>query len=191
MRFDESHRAELLLLARESIVTGLRERRATPCPQPYSPHLEIPRASFITLRIGPALRGCTGAIEARRPIAEDVWDHAWSSAFRDPRFPPLTFEEYPRCSIHISVLSDLERVPVASELELISVLRPGIDGLLLRSGPRQSTFLPAVWKQVRHPVDFVHQLKLKAGWPADYWSPQMEVFRYTTESFGEGEQDQE
>ncbi|MFL6548361.1 MAG: AmmeMemoRadiSam system protein A [Povalibacter sp.] len=192
MSFNSAQRLELLQLARGSIVSGLRERRRTPAPQHYSAGLEIRRASFVTLRIGPALRGCCGAIEAREPIAEDVWRNAWASAFNDPRFPPLTFDEYARCTVSISVLSELEPVPVANENELLQQLRPGLDGLLLRAHTGQATFLPAVWKQLRDPVEFVHQLKMKAGWPADYWSADMQVYRYTTESFGEsGEEDSE
>ncbi len=185
MSFSDAQRKELLSLARESIVTGLRERRHLPCPQSYSPDLEIRRACFITLRIGSALRGCTGAIEAHRPIAEDVWHKAWSSAFNDPRFPPLSYAEYAQCSVHISVLSELEPMHIGSEAALVRELTPGTDGLLLRSGARQSTFLPTVWEQLRDPAEFVQQLKLKAGWPVAHWPQDIEALRYTTESFGE------
>jgi hypothetical protein len=34
-------------------------------------------------------------------------------------------------------------------------------------------------------VQFVRQLKMKAGWPATYWSSAVRCSRYTTESFGE------
>jgi AmmeMemoRadiSam system protein A len=188
--FNPQQRSELLSLARESIVSGLREHRRTPCPQNYSPGLEVHRACFVTLRIAGELRGCTGALEARQAIAEDVWHNAWSSAFGDPRFPPLTFAEYERCSLHISVLSELERVPVTSDAELLATLRPGIDGILFRASAGQATFLPAVWKQLPAPTDFVRHLKFKAGWSATLWPQDLQVYRYTTESFGEsGEED--
>ena len=47
----------------------------------------------------------------------------------------------------------------------------------------RTTFLPAVWEQIPDPYRFIRQLKLKAGWPADFWSPQLRVFRYRAESF--------
>jgi hypothetical protein len=34
------------------------------------------------------------------------------------------------------------------------------------------------------PLDFVRHLKVKAGWSPAFWSPQIEVWRYQTESFG-------
>jgi AmmeMemoRadiSam system protein A len=185
MSFDSAQRLELLHLARDSIVSGLRERRRTPCIHTYSSRLEVPRASFVTLRVGAQLRGCCGSIDARRPIAEDVWVNAWSSAFNDPRFAPLTFSEYPSCSVHISVLSELEPIAIASEQALVAALQRQVDGLLLREGARQATFLPAVWDQITDPSAFVRQLKEKAGWPATYWSADIEAYRYTTESFGD------
>jgi uncharacterized protein len=64
-------------------------------------------------------------------------------------------------------------------------LRPSLDGLILEHGAARATFLPAVWEQIERPAEFVRQLKLKAGWPTDFWSAQMRVYRYTTQSFGE------
>ena len=57
-------------------------------------------------------------------------------------------------------------------------------GQLLEAGAtHRSTFLPSVWDTLGDPVDFLAQLKRKAGLPADYWSPDVCVSRYTTESF--------
>jgi uncharacterized protein len=188
--FNLNQRQELMALARESILGGLREHRRISIPQ-YSPSLEVHRASFVTLRMGRELRGCTGALKATQPLAEDVWRNAWTTAFGDPRFPPLTFDEYPQCSIHISVLSDLEPMPVTSESELLGALRPGIDGIVFHAAAGQSTFLPAVWKQLPDPAEFVRHLKLKAGWAATYWPSDLQVYRYTTESFGEAGEDED
>jgi AmmeMemoRadiSam system protein A len=154
-------------------------------PDVTSPALQLPRATFVTLRLGDVLRGCCGSIEARTSLAEDVWRNAWASAFADPRFPPLTAVEYAQIDLHVSVLSPLERVPVTSERELLSILRPHIDGVLLQLGAARATFLPAVWESLPDPAEFVEQLKLKAGWRSDFWSPQIEAWRYQTESFGE------
>ena len=54
----------------------------------------------------------------------------------------------------------------------------------LRDNGRQSTLLPSVWSQITDPLTFVRQLKMKAGLPADHWSPTLEAYRYGTESFG-------
>jgi AMMECR1 domain-containing protein len=40
-------------------------------------------------------------------------------------------------------------------------------------------FLPAVWEQLADPVEFVRQLKRKAGLSPDHWSANTRVFRFT------------
>jgi AmmeMemoRadiSam system protein A len=185
MTIDPAARNELLALARTSIEHGLSEGRQGPAPDVATPVLNDRRATFVTLRARDDLRGCCGSIEPRFALAEDVWRNAWASAFADPRFPPLVAEEYPLLDFHISVLSPLERMSVWNETELLSAMRPGIDGLLLQLGAARATFLPAVWENLADPIQFVRHLKLKAGWNPDFWSPQIEVWRYQTESFGE------
>lgn len=186
MPFEATHRRQLLTLARQSIQLGLAEGRLSPYPRPeLPPELGELRSTFVTLRIEGALRGCCGSIESQRPLAEDLWRNAWASAFSDPRFPSLTPQEYPGVDVHVSVLTQLEPLPVNSEAQLLQALRPGIDGLLLRLQGSQVTFLPAVWQQLPSSQEFLRQLKLKAGWPAEFWSPEIESYRYATESFGE------
>ncbi len=84
---------------------------------------------------------------------------------------------------HISVLGPAEPLSFTDEADLIRRLRPGIDGLILRAGRQQGTFLPSVWDSLPQPQDFLRQLKRKAGLPEDYWSDGIQVWRYETESF--------
>ena len=149
----------------------------------YEIELRQVRASFVTLRLEETLRGCMGTSHPVRALVEDVAHNAYSAAFLDPRFSPLTAEELPRLAIHISVLSPLERLSCPSEGDLLAVVRPGLDGLLLREGSRSGTLLPSVWETLAEPHVFLRELKVKAGFRADYWSENIEVFRYTTESF--------
>lgn len=183
---DLSQRQILLTLARQSILAGLREQRCTSCADfNRDDVLTAPHASFVTLRRQGALRGCCGTLEPQGTLAEGVWRNAWSSAFSDPRFARLQAAEYPDLDVHISILSPLEPLPVLTAEELLQTIRPGIDGLLLRTASAQATFLPAVWEQLPQPQEFLRQLKAKAGWPADFWSGDLRAWRYTTESFGE------
>jgi uncharacterized protein len=183
--YDEPRRRQLLALAAESIRRGLAPPAPwEPDPALYPTDLSQPRASFVTLEIGAALRGCIGTLEAHRPLLLDVAHNAYAAAFQDPRFAPLRPDEYPRLSLHVSILSLPEPVAFGSESELIAKLRPGIDGLILREGRHRGTFLPSVWEQLPDPEDFLKHLKRKAGLPASHWSAQIEIQRYTTESFG-------
>jgi AmmeMemoRadiSam system protein A len=179
-------RRELLALARASIDAALPHGVMTaPPPLPLTPALAALRASFVTLRIDHELRGCCGTIEPQRSLAEDVWRNAWASAFADPRFPPLTLAEWPRVDVHVSVLTPPAPMGVSDELDLLRQLRPRIDGLVLELDGARATFLPAVWDQIEDPERFVQQLKMKAGWPPEFWSSAIRVSRYQAEDFGE------
>lgn len=173
----------LLEVARGSIETGLSE--GTPLsvdPALYPPPLRIPRATFVTLRLAGALRGCVGGLEPRLPLVIDVAQSAFNAAFRDQRLPSVTASELAELDVHISVLGPLEPLPAESEQSLIAGLRPMIDGLVLREGSARSTFLPAVWESLPDPAAFLAELKQKAGLPVAYWSATLTFHRYTVET---------
>ncbi len=143
------------------------------------------RACFVTLKIGDQLRGCRGSLRPSRALVADVADHAWRSAFDDPRFSPLKADEVERLSYHVSILSTARRIPCVSEDELVRAIRPDVDGIILRDGDKRGVLLPSVWEQIHDPKIFIRQLKLKAGLAANHWSPTLEAFRFVTESFGD------
>jgi len=172
-------RKTLLDLARTSIEHGLCGEQLKVDVAQHSLALGAPGASFVTLKIAEALRGCIGSLEHERALAIDVAANAFAAAFRDPRFPALTQQEFNVVSIHISLLSTTEPVDFDSEADLLQQLRPGVDGIVLHEGWRRATFLPVVWEQLPDPVDFLQHLKRKAGLAPDYWSPQITIERYT------------
>ncbi len=177
-------RNRLLDIALHSIKHGLEHGRPFAVElDPLSQPLREKGASFVTLECHGRLRGCIGTLEAHQPLATDVADNAFQSAFCDPRFPPLDKSELPGLDIHISVLSNPEPMHFTSEEDFISQLRPGVDGVILQEGRRRGTFLPAVWEDLPNPEDFARHLKLKAGLPPDYWSETIRAYRYTAEYF--------
>jgi AMMECR1 domain-containing protein len=72
---------------------------------------------------------------------------------------------------------------VGSREELLTTLRPGVDGLLLEDPPHRATFLPQVWDSLRKPEDFLEELFLKAGLRRDHWSDTLSFYRYGVEGF--------
>ncbi|MFO1372215.1 MAG: AmmeMemoRadiSam system protein A [Candidatus Competibacteraceae bacterium] len=181
-------RATLLEVARASIRHGLQQRRALAVdPQGYPETLQPLRATFVTLEISSLLRGCIGALLAYQPLVQDVAAHAFAAAFEDPRFPELQPEEFPQLAVYISVLSSPEPIQFGSEEELLTQLRPDVDGLILHYRGHRATFLPAVWESLSDAYVFLAQLKRKAGLPLDFWSPEIQVERYTTEYFGDAD----
>lgn len=181
-------RRTLLQVARQSIHHGLdHDRPLEVDPAAFAAALRPLRATFVTLERQGQLRGCVGALEARSPLVADVAEHAFSAAFQDPRFGRLAAAELAGLALHISVLSPRQPMAFQSEEDLLAQLRPGIDGLVLEYGQRRATFLPAVWETLPDPYLFLVQLKYKAGLPLDFWSAELRVERYTTESFGDDE----
>lgn len=181
---DDTLGHSLLSLARQAIATRLGQ----PVPMVADlPALHRPGASFVTLTLGGALRGCIGSLTARRGLGEDVRENALAAAFEDPRFPPVEADEWPRLRVEVSLLSSSEPMPTASEAETLAQLRPGIDGVIFECQGHRATFLPQVWEQLPQPADFMAQLKRKAGLPSDFWSPAVRLSRYTVRKWQEAE----
>jgi AmmeMemoRadiSam system protein A len=177
-----SPEAEGLLfeLAAAAIRRGLDgERFVTPDVESLPAELREPAAVFVTLEVRGQLNGCIGSMEADDPLGVAVARRAYDSAFHDPRLPRLTWRDYGDLSIEISILSPMQPLDVASEEELLSALRPGVDGLLIESGWNRGTFLPAVWDDVLDAPTFLAHLYAKAGLPG--WVPGLCVWRYQTE----------
>jgi len=186
MKLDADQRSLLLRIARSSLESGLRHGHAGyPEPGSLPESLRQPGACFVTLHKQGRLRGCIGSLEAREPMAQAVAGSAFAAGFQDPRFPPLSADELTLLDLEISILSPLQELDVSSEQDLLERLRPGIDGLLLDEGRRHAVYLPSVWTQLPEPAQFVEQLKLKGGWPADYWSQSMRVRCFQTETVQE------
>jgi len=180
---DTFNGAVLPAMARSAIAAhlGLSERQ----PVPDAAWLHQNGACFVTLHKHGVLRGCIGSLVAYRPLGEDVVANAIAAAFHDPRFPPLSSDEFGEIDIEISLLSRPEPVRVADEAALITQLRPGVDGVILEYGAHRSTFLPQVWEQLPEPALFLAHLKQKGGLPADFWHPEMRVSRYTVQAYHE------
>ena len=176
----------LLQLAKNSIRHGLESGEMLELnAEDFEGSLQQPRASFVTLRINAALRGCMGSLEATVALAADVTQNAFKSAFKDPRFPPLTSAEVVSLHMDIAVLTSAEPIECDSEKELVQQLRPGVDGVTLMEGTQRSTLIPAAWSHFTSNKQLVQQLKIKAGLPVDYWSETIRFERYQAESFGE------
>ena len=169
----------LLELARNSISEGCRTGIAPRVDLAQIPDsLRIHCATFVTLKKQGELRGCIGSLKPQRTLAEDVVHNAYASAFSDSRFYPVKTEELSDIQIEISVLSPMEAMAVASEEELLSAIKPNIDGLLIQNNYHSATFLPQVWEQLPDPVEFLLHLKQKAGLPSHEWPDDMNCFRY-------------
>lgn len=186
----KEHGGALLKIAAASIGNGMTKASPLiPGLETLPPALAADGACFVTLKLDGELRGCIGTVEARRPLAQDVAENAFASAFRDPRFPPVTPGEMTLLEVSISVLGPPAPMTVGGEEDLLAQLRPGIDGLIIEDRGRRALFLPSVWKQLPDPRRFLDHLKAKAGMPAGAMTKNLQAWRFITAEVSVGGED--
>lgn len=177
----------LLRLARQALELGVRGEKLPPLGwESLSPTLRADGASFVTLTEGGNLRGCIGALEAYRPLAEDVREHAIAAALNDYRFPPVQTAELGAIQVEVSRLTAPVPLAYSSPEDLPAKLRPGVDGVVLRDGSRRATFLPQVWEKLPNAKEFLDNLCYKMGAAPDLWRrKRLNVLVYQVEEFHE------
>ena len=185
-RLSAVDRRALLGLARQAIETGLDTGRRTRIDLADWPGpLREPGAAFVTLRSSDGeLLGCIGSLQARQPLVDDIAEHAFDAAFRDPRFPPLTREWASGMVIDVSVLTAPEPFPCSSYAQLLAEVPVG-SGVTVTSGRHRATFLPAVWAQLPEPATFLAALWRKAGLQPGDWPAGTRIEVYDSEEFAE------
>lgn len=178
---------QLLHLARQSLESCVRGEKQSPLDlQAFPARLRNQGASFVTLTIDGKLRGCIGALDAYQSLVEDVREHAIAAALRDFRFPDVEPGELSQIEIEISCLTPPVPLEYSNPEDLLSKLRPGIDGVLISDGSRRATFLPQVWKKVPDPVEFLESLCYKMGAESDLWRKKhLDISVYQVEEFHE------
>lgn len=184
-------RAFLLNLARETLRANLSGE-----PEPLideaslSDGLRVRAACFVTLQKSGLLRGCMlDSFTPHESIARNVASNVLLAAQRDPRFPAVRLAELGDIEIEISVLGQPYPVTYRTPDELLSLLRPGIDGVTLTTQYGTSTYLPQVWEQLTDPDTFLSELCRKHGAPGDCWRTKelLRVEIYQVNHFGESD----
>lgn len=177
----------LLKIARDAIEETFKKECVIDRDSLVADHPELleKRATFVTLTINGELRGCIGSVEPHRALIDDLISNAGSAAFRDPRFTPLTKEEYLRSSVEISLLTPPQPLPYSDSDDLKSKIRLGEDGVILKKGSYQATFLPQVWEQLPTFELFFSHLGQKAGIGNDVLQMHPDILTYRVEHFAE------
>ena len=180
----------LLELARNAIAAEL-ELTKEKIERPKISETELlneKRGVFVTLEIDGSLRGCIGNIMPVYPLENAVKQNAVHAAFEDPRFQPLDFEEFKDVEIEISVLSVPKKLEYKNAEDLLKRLEPLRDGVVIKKGYYDATYLPQVWTDLADKKQFLSSLCMKAGLPQDEWQKgELEVLTYRAEVFKEAD----
>ncbi|MFA6190742.1 MAG: AmmeMemoRadiSam system protein A [Sulfurimonas sp.] len=145
------------------------------------PFLKKHGAVFVTLNYDNQLRGCIGSIAPYRTLLDDVLHNAVSAAFGDPRFTPLSSRELENLTLEVSVLSEPTILEYKDYDDLLKKVKPFVDGLILKHGSYQGTFLPQVWEQLPRPEQFLEHLSMKAGANPSIYALHPTIYRYEVE----------
>jgi uncharacterized protein len=159
----EEEKQYLKGVARLSIEVALKGEELI-LPEPVTPRMTDRLGAFVTIKMRGCLRGCIGHIIGDQPLNRTVAAMARCAALEDPRFAPLTFQEFAESQIEISILSQFEKVEDPEKIE------PGRHGLMVQKGFHSGLLLPQVaveWGWDRE--TFLAQTCRKAGLPADAW----------------------
>ncbi|MCG8570566.1 MAG: AmmeMemoRadiSam system protein A [Spirochaetes bacterium] len=160
----------LLSLARKTIEKREKEIWLTSEEIEKLPNLfKEKRGCFVTLQKKSNLRGCIGYILPIAPLYQAVIENAYNAAFSDPRFPPVNPEEIHDLHIEISVLTVPQVLEYTDKDDLLTKINAGSDGIILRKGFQNATFLPQVWDQLPDKEKFLSHLAMKAGLAPDEW----------------------
>jgi AmmeMemoRadiSam system protein A len=142
------------------------------------PNLTKLGATFVTLTKDGELRGCIGSLVPRVSLYEDLKSNALKAAFEDPRFEPLTKEEFTQIKIEISIIGPTKHIVYNGFEDLRTKITPFEDGVILRLGQNQGTFLPQVWEQLPDFDSFMVHLFHKAGLDPAKVEEAPEIFTY-------------
>ena len=160
----------LLKLARNTIETYLKTGKKPNVDETkLTPTLKKVQGCFTTLNKNHDLRGCIGHILPQEELYKCVMDNAISAAVSDPRFNQVGYNELKDIKIEISVLTVPKKLKFSSGEDLKNKLRPMIDGVVLKKGWHQSTYLPQVWEQLPNKEEFLSSLCVKGGMDSNCW----------------------
>jgi AmmeMemoRadiSam system protein A len=174
----ELEKKELHKIAR-SVIQAKTRGEPVPYFTPATERLNEKRGAFVCIYKKGMLRGCIGTLEARDPMYKAVQEMAEASAFRDPRFRPVTEDELPYLEIEISILTPFRQIKDPADVQV------GPHGLVVRKGFQSGLLLPQVaaernWDR----VTFLEETCRKAGLMRDAWKdPDTELYVFSADVF--------
>lgn len=164
--FTEAQKEQLINMARDNIRSLLFNKKRLTVETDTLPEIfKKAFGAFVTLKINGNLRGCIGRFVSSDPLYKVVLESSQSSAFEDPRFTPLTKEEFQKTDIEITVLGPMRKINDIKEIIL------GRHGIYIKKDFRSGTMLPQVATENNWTVEeflgYTSRDKAGIGW--DGW----------------------
>lgn len=180
LKLNSKQKEILLDIARKTIEAVIKDIKV-PVFNVSDPALLKKCGAFVTIHKKGSLRGCIGNIIGMMPLWETVRKMAAEAAVHDPRFRPVSPDEFADIDIEVSVLSHFEKITDINKIEV------GKHGLFIKQGFYQGLLLPQVaieynWSR----EEFIEHTCSKAGLRSGcYKDKNSEIFIFTADVFGE------
>ena len=186
MNLSKEDGKDLIVLAKESISSYFKDKEV-PVTDDIKKKFPEESGAFVTLMLNGELRGCIGFTEAMFPLWETIVKAAQSAAFSDPRFMPLTDEEFKNIKVEVSVLTKPELIEVKEPSDYKKEIEIGKHGLIAEKGINKGLLLPQVFTDYK--VNWEKALEMtcqKAGLSPDAWKDSdCKIFRFSALIFSE------
>ncbi|MHC1605073.1 MAG: TIGR00296 family protein [Candidatus Methanofastidiosia archaeon] len=178
----------LVRIARENIKSHLEGKNYNP---PQVPDVFKRKSGvFVTLNTYPQknLRGCIGLPEPVHPLIDAVLEASIAAATQDPRFYPVSFSEFEKIVVEVTVLTPPKLIKAKSYKQLLDEIEIGRDGLIVEKRFYKGLLLPQVpleWEWDKE--EFLSQTCVKAGLPPDEWikDDELSVYKFSGQIFSE------
>lgn len=159
----------LLKIARNNISSYLNGDEYNPpknLPKIFDEKLGV----FVTLSLNSNLRGCIGYPEPYYSLIEGLLDVSISAAFDDPRFNPISSQEFDNIRLEISVLTKPQLIEIENYTDYLTLIEIGRDGLIIENSYHRGLLLPQVpVEQNWDTLTYLENLCYKAGLSSESW----------------------
>lgn len=159
----------LVSTARKIVTEFLRSGHKPRLDKDVESKLSFDAGVFVTLNLNNDLRGCIGFPLPKR-LSDALPEAAIAAATEDPRFSPVEPHELDGITFEVTILTPPAEITVNDFQELLSKIKVGRDGLIIRQGHHSGLLLPQVpveygWNEEK----FLEHTCQKAGLPSSCW----------------------
>ena len=159
----------LVSTARKIVTEFLRSGHKPKLDKDVESKLSFDAGVFVTLNSNDDLRGCIG-FPLPKKLSEALPEAAIAAATEDPRFSPVEQHELDGITFEVTILTPPSEIIIDDPHALLSKIKVGRDGLIIRQGYHSGLLLPQVpveygWNEEK----FLEHTCQKAGLPSNCW----------------------
>ncbi len=185
MPFTKKLGSELLKTARDVVKSAFSNKNPE-LKDATKKRFSISPGIFVNIYLHDELRGSFGYPPNCFTLSDSIKRSARGAAFMDPRFGPLTKEEFNKASFEIFLIEKLVLLKTKPS-EYFKKINPRKHGLYIEYGPFRSMQLPLfAIKRKFASKDYLEKTIEKSGLAPEMWtSPNLKVYVFTVQRFAE------